>query len=305
MVLTEKVVLFHDHPPHGQGIAEVLDAGFGLVPGLVVLPDPRRRLRLDDRERVGRLAQRFAPAACVAMDHGRRDDLPGRPPGPPRVAAAPHRQRHGGAGGAAMSEVAQRAIDAFQAGPRTPEAVDAFLAGHTFPIVEGETITFVHRGDAEAVHLKHWVYGLPSSQQLSRDRGDGPLVPHPRAAGRLARRVQARGRPRRQRRSGSRTRSTRTARATRSAPTRWRTAAATRCRSGPSRIRRRARAWSTSCSSTAIPSDAAASACTCRRGFGAPGATRCSSSTTATTTCATPASRPSSTTSSTDSRSRT
>jgi hypothetical protein len=69
MVLTDKVVLFHDHPPHGRGIAEVLDTGFGLVPGLVVLPDPRRRLRLDDRERVASLAQRFAPAACVAMDH--------------------------------------------------------------------------------------------------------------------------------------------------------------------------------------------------------------------------------------------
>jgi hypothetical protein len=70
MALTEKVVLFHDHPPNGQGISEVLDAGFGLVPGLVVLPDPRHRLRLDDRERVGQLAQRFAPAACVAMDQG-------------------------------------------------------------------------------------------------------------------------------------------------------------------------------------------------------------------------------------------
>lgn len=69
MVLTEKVVLFHDHPPHGRGIAEVLDAGFGLVPGLVALPDPRRRLRLDDRERVAGLAQRFAPATCVAMDN--------------------------------------------------------------------------------------------------------------------------------------------------------------------------------------------------------------------------------------------
>ena len=70
MVLCERVVLFHDHPPYGQGIAEVLDAGFGLVPGLVALPDPRRRLRLDDGGRVARFARRFAPAACVAMDQG-------------------------------------------------------------------------------------------------------------------------------------------------------------------------------------------------------------------------------------------
>ena len=69
MCLTERVVLFHDHPPHGQGIAEVMDAGFNLVPNLVVLPDPRHRLRLGDRERMARLAQRFAPAVCVAMDH--------------------------------------------------------------------------------------------------------------------------------------------------------------------------------------------------------------------------------------------
>ncbi len=70
MVVTERVVLFHDSPPQGAGNAEILDAGLGLVPGLVALPDPRLRLRLDDRERVGLFAGRFAPAACVAMDHG-------------------------------------------------------------------------------------------------------------------------------------------------------------------------------------------------------------------------------------------
>ncbi len=63
------------------------------------------------------------------------------------------------------------AIALLEAGPRTPEAVDAFLKAHTFPIVEGPAITFVYRGDAEAVHLKHWVFGLPSSQQLTRVEG--------------------------------------------------------------------------------------------------------------------------------------
>lgn len=70
MVLTERVVLFHDHPPYGPPIAEVLDTALGLARGLVVLPHPRLRLRLDDTERVGMLARRFAPSACVAMDHG-------------------------------------------------------------------------------------------------------------------------------------------------------------------------------------------------------------------------------------------
>ena len=70
MALTERVVLFHDDPPHGQAISEVLDAGLGLANGLVVLPEPRLRLRLDDTGRVGELAQRYAPATCVALDHG-------------------------------------------------------------------------------------------------------------------------------------------------------------------------------------------------------------------------------------------
>jgi hypothetical protein len=70
MALTERVVLFHDDPPHGQAISEVLDVGLGLAPGLVVLPEPRLRLRLDDAARVGELAERYAPAVCVAVDHG-------------------------------------------------------------------------------------------------------------------------------------------------------------------------------------------------------------------------------------------
>jgi hypothetical protein len=70
MALTERVVLFHDDPPHGQAISEVLDAGLGLAHELVVLPEPRLRLDLDDAGRVGELAERYAPAVCVAIDHG-------------------------------------------------------------------------------------------------------------------------------------------------------------------------------------------------------------------------------------------
>jgi enterochelin esterase family protein len=67
--------------------------------------------------------------------------------------------------------MSERAIQRFQAGPHTPEAVNAFIAENSFPIVEGKAITFVFRGEAEAVHLKHWVFGLPSSQQLARVEG--------------------------------------------------------------------------------------------------------------------------------------
>jgi len=72
MALTERVVLFHDSPPQGRGDAEVYGPGLGLAPGLVALPHARRRLDLDDPDRVELLARRFAPATCAAMDEGAR-----------------------------------------------------------------------------------------------------------------------------------------------------------------------------------------------------------------------------------------
>jgi enterochelin esterase family protein len=52
--------------------------------------------------------------------------------------------------------------------PLTSEDVDAFLEANTFPLVEERNATFVYRGDAERVCLKHWIYGLPSSQPFRR-----------------------------------------------------------------------------------------------------------------------------------------
>ncbi len=51
------------------------------------------------------------------------------------------------------------------------EELDAFLAGKSFPLVEGSSVTFVWRGEADRVHLRHWIYGLPSSQMLKRLAG--------------------------------------------------------------------------------------------------------------------------------------
>lgn len=70
MVVSERIVLFHDSPPQGPGASEVLGSGLGLVPGVVVLPHPDTRLRLDDRERVSLLARRFDPAQCLAFPEG-------------------------------------------------------------------------------------------------------------------------------------------------------------------------------------------------------------------------------------------
>jgi hypothetical protein len=72
MAVSDTVVLFHDSPPQGAGTPQVFDAGLGLAHGIVALPSPRQRLKLDDRERVAQLARRFAPAACVAFDDGAR-----------------------------------------------------------------------------------------------------------------------------------------------------------------------------------------------------------------------------------------
>jgi enterochelin esterase-like enzyme len=51
------------------------------------------------------------------------------------------------------------------------DALEVFLRAHSFPLVEGQTVTFVWRGEAERVHLRHWIYGLPSSQGLRRLEG--------------------------------------------------------------------------------------------------------------------------------------
>lgn len=72
MVLSERIVLFHDSPPQGAGNAEVLEPGFGLFTGVVPLPHAETRLRLDDPVRVALFARRFSPATCVVLTDGAR-----------------------------------------------------------------------------------------------------------------------------------------------------------------------------------------------------------------------------------------
>jgi hypothetical protein len=70
MALTDRVVLFHDHPPQGAGNAGVMERGLGLCPGLVALPDGRKRLDLGNRFRVEAMARRFQPDSCVVLEQG-------------------------------------------------------------------------------------------------------------------------------------------------------------------------------------------------------------------------------------------
>lgn len=53
----------------------------------------------------------------------------------------------------------------------SPPAIEAFLASHSFPIVEGRTATFVFHGAADEVQLVHWIYALESSMAFQRVDG--------------------------------------------------------------------------------------------------------------------------------------
>jgi hypothetical protein len=53
-------------------------------------------------------------------------------------------------------------------GPVDEELVDRFLARHRVPIIEGERATFLYRGDADEVWVRHRVVGLPDPLPLRR-----------------------------------------------------------------------------------------------------------------------------------------
>jgi enterochelin esterase-like enzyme len=64
------------------------------------------------------------------------------------------------------------AIDKLRASsPLDDAAVDAFIDAHEIPIVEGAQCTFLHRGEADAVHVAHRVVGLPDRIPLERIEG--------------------------------------------------------------------------------------------------------------------------------------
>ena len=53
----------------------------------------------------------------------------------------------------------------------TKEDIDDFLAVQGSPVVDGTTVTFFWRGEADSVRLRHFVYGLPSAQKFQRLEG--------------------------------------------------------------------------------------------------------------------------------------
>ncbi len=72
---------------------------------------------------------------------------------------------------AAPADVTGLAIAALVDGlTPTPEEIQTFLDTHDVPLAEGRKVTFLFRGEADEVRLRHWVYGLPSSESLHRLR---------------------------------------------------------------------------------------------------------------------------------------
>ena len=181
MVISERVVLFHDSPPQGPGDVELHGPGLGLVKGVIPLPHARHRLQLDDQARVALLPRRFAPATCIALDYGGRiDQGPAatgwQPIGEASVLSTDGRVtgpsgRHGSgrpgrsAPGLKPGISAQSVVEKLAAGARGgARAVDKVLETLRFPVVGDGWALFVYRGRADEVKLHHWVSGLPSDQ---------------------------------------------------------------------------------------------------------------------------------------------
>lgn len=61
--------------------------------------------------------------------------------------------------------------DFLHAPDHSPGAIDAFLATHEFPLVEGRGVSFVFRGAARQVFLQHWIRALPQQQTFHQLQG--------------------------------------------------------------------------------------------------------------------------------------
>lgn len=61
--------------------------------------------------------------------------------------------------------------DLRSAGPIDLGELESFASGNDFPVIEGSHATFLYRGHADQVLLRHWIYGLSSTQAFHRIPG--------------------------------------------------------------------------------------------------------------------------------------
>lgn len=168
MVVSERIVLFHDSPPQGRGNAEMLGPGLGLFPRL-----PSSPTRADAYSST---TTRASPCSRVVTP---------RPPATPSTRRNPI--RFDGARACPVLHLPVRAATAISSPRLSHElpAIQTFLSKgpptrlrsppssrpDAFPIVEGRQATFVYHGPADAVNLRHWAFGLASSQPFERVAG--------------------------------------------------------------------------------------------------------------------------------------
>jgi enterochelin esterase family protein len=59
----------------------------------------------------------------------------------------------------------------FRKGAPGHAEIDAFIAGTQFPLVDGNDVTFVYRGNADSVFLRCWISGLDAAQPFQELQG--------------------------------------------------------------------------------------------------------------------------------------
>ena len=176
MALTERVVLFHDHVPHGVAQTEVLGDGLGVVPGLVAAaarPAPAAGGRPVADVGAGP-AVRAGAAAWSSTTALRVDARPGRPAACGRAGAGPRRPHRHGGGRMSTPRRSPQAGDQPAQGPQAARRRGGRpVPGtrHEVPIVEGSRCTFLFRGEADEVLLVQRIVGLPERMPLRRLRG--------------------------------------------------------------------------------------------------------------------------------------
>jgi len=52
-----------------------------------------------------------------------------------------------------------------------PAELDRWLDSQSIPHVDGRSVTFAFHGQVDSIHLRHWIFGLPSSQAFTRIPG--------------------------------------------------------------------------------------------------------------------------------------
>jgi enterochelin esterase family protein len=70
--------------------------------------------------------------------------------------------------GSPGSVIPKLAIQALIDSKPNAEKIDKFLEGRQCPIVEGRSCTFIWRGEAKAVNLRHWIFGLETANALQQ-----------------------------------------------------------------------------------------------------------------------------------------